>query len=396
MTAGGPPTASAPRRYEALDGLRGVCALLVCLFHFRANGPIASLEFIRGSWLFVDFFFVLAGFVIAASYRERLTKGQFLYGFAILRFGRVYPLHLFMLVIFVVFELFGLALSSQGLMQRQPFDPDHSFLAIFTSLALIQAFGLHDGLTWNHPSWSVAVEFWTYVGFALLARWAGAALEKWLVVVAVLCVVVLASVTDYGMNVTYRWSLFRCIYGFAIGALVWWLWSGLKVAPSTRLLGGTSAELLAVALVVGYVTWLSNSRANLLSPLVFGAVVLVFAQERGAVSRLLMTAPLRRLGLLSYSIYMVHVFIQSRMDDAVRVTEKLTGMVLTIPRGALTLVGGTPLEGVLFTVLMLAIVVAVSHVTLKMVEEPGRRWSQRVAAAGHGLPSRVGDLKKPA
>ena len=86
--------AVATHRYAALDSLRGVCALFVCLFHFRANGPIATLEFVRGSWLFVDFFFVLSGFVIAANYRERLVAGAFLRGFVILRFGRVYPLHL--------------------------------------------------------------------------------------------------------------------------------------------------------------------------------------------------------------------------------------------------------------------------------------------------------------
>ena len=163
-------------RYEALDSLRGICALLVCLFHFHANGPIAPLAFVRGSWLFVDFFFVLSGFVIAANYRQRLIDGKFLRGFVILRFGRVYPLHLVMLLAFLVVELLGTMLASGNGAQRPMFDDHHSVFAIYTNLTLTQAFGLHDVLTWNQPSWSIAVEFWTYLLFALAARWAGAAL----------------------------------------------------------------------------------------------------------------------------------------------------------------------------------------------------------------------------
>lgn len=101
-------------RYEALDSLRGICALLVCLFHFRANSPLISMAFVRGSWLFVDFFFVLSGFVIAANYRQRLINGGFLRGFVILRFGRVYPLHLVMLLAYIAMELVGLVMASRG------------------------------------------------------------------------------------------------------------------------------------------------------------------------------------------------------------------------------------------------------------------------------------------
>jgi hypothetical protein len=52
-------------RFEALDGWRGICACLVVLFHFHGFSPIYSVELVRNSYLFVDFFFVLSGFVIA-------------------------------------------------------------------------------------------------------------------------------------------------------------------------------------------------------------------------------------------------------------------------------------------------------------------------------------------
>ncbi len=54
--------------------MRGICALLVALFHLKSAGLIADLALVRKGWLFVDFFFVLSGFVIAASYGVRLRS----------------------------------------------------------------------------------------------------------------------------------------------------------------------------------------------------------------------------------------------------------------------------------------------------------------------------------
>ncbi|MFZ4689261.1 MAG: acyltransferase family protein [Polymorphobacter sp.] len=379
----GPATGGlASHRYEALDGLRGLCALCVCLFHFRANGPIAPSDFVRGSWLFVDFFFVLSGFVIAATYRARLVGGEYLRSFAILRIGRVYPLHLVMLAAFVIMEIAGTVLASKGLMKRAAFDDHHSLFAIFTNLTLTQAFGLHKGLTWNQPSWSIAVEVWTYLLFALAAFAAGAWLERWLAVAIIVCIAVLAVATPYGINVSHSWSLFRCVYGFAVGAIAWKWWQGRGAAPGPAS-GGTVIELVTVAAVVAFVAILSATWANLLSPLVFGAAVLVFARQAGAVWRWLMTAPLRRLGVLSYSIYMVHTFVQSRMDDALRVIAKLTGVTLFVVEkggsGAHDLVGATPLQGVLLTLVMLALVILVASLTWRWVEVPGQAWSRRLA-----------------
>ncbi len=398
--------APSSHRYEALDGLRGLCALCVCLFHFRANGPVAPADFVRGSWLFVDFFFVLSGFVIAATYRSRLIGGGYLRSFVILRFGRVYPLHLFMLAAFIAMEIIGLVLANHGLMKRQPFDDHHSIYGIFTNLFLLRGMGLHDVLTWNQPAWSIAVEFWTYLLFALLARAAGEALERWLLVAAIVCVAVLAVATPYGINVSWSWSLFRCVYGFAIGALAWKWWQGRGVAPGPAGGGATAIEIVTVALVVAFVAQLSATRFNLVSPLVFGAAVLVFAREGGAVSRLLTSAPLRRLGVLSYSIYMVHTFVQSRMDDALRLLAKSTGITLIVAekpgvsRGAHDLVGATPVQGVLLTLVMLALVIAVASLTWRWIEVPGQALSRRLArrpapavAVRSDLPSAPGKAK---
>ena len=66
--------ASKPR-YEILDGLRGVAAMLVVAFHlFETYSKGAPYQIINHGYLAVDFFFVLSGFVIGYAYDDRWDK----------------------------------------------------------------------------------------------------------------------------------------------------------------------------------------------------------------------------------------------------------------------------------------------------------------------------------
>ena len=68
-------------------------AALVALFHLQAYSHFYGFSLLRHSYLFVDFFFVLSGFVITANYRKKLLSGFSFWEFMFLRFGRLYPLH---------------------------------------------------------------------------------------------------------------------------------------------------------------------------------------------------------------------------------------------------------------------------------------------------------------
>lgn len=66
--------ASKPR-YEILDGLRGVAAMLVVAFHlFETYSKGPAFQIINHGYLAVDFFFVLSGFVIGYAYDDRWDK----------------------------------------------------------------------------------------------------------------------------------------------------------------------------------------------------------------------------------------------------------------------------------------------------------------------------------
>ncbi|MFZ4380533.1 MAG: acyltransferase family protein [Sandarakinorhabdus sp.] len=384
----GPARSPAPgHRYAALDALRGICALCVCLFHFQAAGPIATSAFVRGSWLFVDFFFVLSGFVMACSWGNRLVDVRAGKRFALLRLGRVYPLHIVVLLAFLGTELAGAALASPDLMQRDAFDAERSVEAWVLSAAFLQIFGLLPGLSWNPPSWSIAAEFWTYLVFAGLMIVGRRRAGLLLAITAGVSVAVLALVAPEGINATFDFSLWRCLFGFCFGALIW-RWTVNGRVP----VGGTLAELVLVALVIAFVSLGGGGApANLLAPLLFGLTVHVFAAQTGWVSQLLLHPQLQQLGVWSYSIYMVHAFVQSRMDDVLRVAAKLGGPTLVSAQAiggrSLDVMGTTPAMGVLLTIVMLLLVIATAAFTWRFVEMPGQRWASRRAARLDQAPS---------
>jgi hypothetical protein len=76
------------RRYVALDGLRGMAALIVMALH---SGRFLGVWVPRFGYLAVDLFFLLSGFVLAYSYEHRFRLGMAASEFLIARVVRLYP-----------------------------------------------------------------------------------------------------------------------------------------------------------------------------------------------------------------------------------------------------------------------------------------------------------------
>ena len=85
-------TLTSKPRYEILDGLRGVAAMLVVAYHLLetySTGPVDQV--LNHGYLAVDFFFVLSGFVIGYAYDDR-WKGLSIKDFFVRRLVRLQPM----------------------------------------------------------------------------------------------------------------------------------------------------------------------------------------------------------------------------------------------------------------------------------------------------------------
>src|SRR6267143_3558445 len=205
-------------RFVVLDSWRGIAACLVALFHLEAYSHLVyshlhGVPFLSNSWLFVDFFFVLSGFVIAANYQQRLLDGFGAGRFLLLRLGRLYPLHFAMLTLFVAFELLKILkrILIPTLLSVNPIapfsSPQEAPNTILANLLLIQSLHLYDFLTWNMPSWSISTEFYTYVVFAVCL----VGLRKHALIALLLAMVggpvLIATMSERNMGTVYDWGI---------------------------------------------------------------------------------------------------------------------------------------------------------------------------------------------
>jgi peptidoglycan/LPS O-acetylase OafA/YrhL len=358
------------KRFEALDSWRGIAACLVAACHLRpsVNSHLTDVALILNSYLFVDFFFVLSGFVIAANYEKRLAEGFSLWRFALLRFGRLYPLHLSVLLALILLRL---AHSASGLGTVSAFQPPFwSADTIVANLLLVHGLHLFDFFTWNGPSWSISTEFYTYLLFALVVG-----LAKRRIVVLLLSVVLVSTLMLWilvgSMYTTFDWGFLRCILGFSLGVLMW------HAHRALRLRSGTALELATVGLIVVFVWRCGANGFSLAAPAVFALAVLVFAVEAGAVSRLLRAPAWLWLGARSYSIYMVHSLVSWLLVDCLKL----------LRLGGIDLISGSRIgrqlwEGNAVYLVYLVLVVGLASVTYSAIEVPSRAWFRRLATRG--------------
>lgn len=349
---------SAQQRFDVLDSLRGLCALLVVFFHLPVSSHLHPLALFRHGYLFVDFFFVLSGFVIAHAYGGRLGSPKDFVPFVIKRMGRVWPLHAVMLAAFIGIELCRLWFHFDA---ATPFTRDRSVEAIFTNLLLIQSFNIHDYLTWNGPAWSISVEMGAYVVFAALMilspRRFGIIS---LVIIALGALIVLTQATRF-MNTTFDFGFPRAAYGFFLGCLVHGVWKRRPPAFSP-----VAVSWLQLACLIGVGAYVSYARGpwTVAAPLFFAVSIWIFSEERGLISRLLSIKPMLALGHWSYSIYMVHMFVITLM---LIVSRKLGIM----PDGR-RIDFGSPWLNDLFALAVIGVIIGLSVLTYRLIEIPGR------------------------
>lgn len=355
-------------RFAALDALRGIAALGVAWYHITASNGLTATAWHGRLALFVDFFFVLSGFVIASAYGERLRAGFPLARFMLLRVGRLYPVHLAIVLLYVAIEL-ALLITGSG---RAAFTGARSLDTLPASLLLVQAFVYPGANTWNVQSWSISVELWLYLLAALLFRLLGGRAPMVFALAAVVAIVSLA----WGQDQTHGW-IARGLAGFGLGTCAWALHRRIGARALVPWQATLLEGLAALALIAPLLLRLSPGFADLF----FVFVVLAFAREAGPLSRLLALRPFVVLGAMSYSLYMVHGFVIGRMFDLAALAQQRLGLALVAvqPGGREMLAGPAWQNDLLAATFLLAACVA-GWLLWRMVEEPSRQWSRRVAA----------------
>src|SRR6185312_3872133 len=291
------------QHFEILDGLRGVAALAVVLFHFMEMAiSDYSKNFIAHGFLAVDFFFCLSGFVIAYAYDNRIGK-MGVKEFFKSRLIRLHPLVVFGAVLGLLaflFDPFG------G--HAELYSVGKIILIFLASIFLIpyptiteRSFNLF-GL--NAPSWSL---FWEYVANIFYAFVLYKLSRRFLVLLTILSAITLCFVCyRAGGSLMGGWGgenfwdgCARISYSFLAGMLVYrfnWI-----IKSKIGFIG--LSVLLALAFIMPFNTGWNMFTEPLVVLFYFP---LLIALGAGAT----LTPRLKNLcifsGKISYPLYMTH------------------------------------------------------------------------------------------
>lgn len=350
-TGKGTPAKNKDGHFIVLDAARGYAAIAVVIYHTMELFHIRGM--FSGSFLAVDLFFLMSGFVIAFSYEKRLQdRSMSFLRFFEVRTVRLYPLYFVSIILGALYLVTKIVLG-----QPDAPAPTDMLLAAGPSALMLPVVAVGDPSLLNYPfspsAWSLVLEFWFNLLFAVTAvRWGVRALS----VIAgvsflVLCQQAMAyGTTDLGWGVlTLLGGSARFWFSFTLGVILFRL---RKTGPSL--------PPIYLLLVSPALLFILIQRDNIALQLVWiGVVFPLFVRIAARIDVSGAAAVVSdHLGRLSYGIYILH------------------GPVMMLMLGALTVVMGRvwELHALATGAFLLVGVLVASAILTYAFDEPFRRW----------------------
>ncbi len=353
--------------YAILDGLRGVAALLVVLFHiFELHSTSHLDQIINHGYLAVDFFFLLSGFVIAYAYDDRwekMTVGQFFKR----RLIRLQPMVIMGTIIGAIMFYF----QACDWMPKVATTPVWQLILVmivgFTLLPLtpgteIRGWGEMHPL--NGPAWSLFYEYIANIFYALFGRKLSKALLVVLVILSAAALVNLA-VFSKGGDVVGGWELSPSGLSIGFSRMMFPFFAGILLFRTTKATNIKNAFLWCSLLLVfvlafprvgtAETVWKNGLYEAICIIVVFPLIVYMGAG--GVIQNKRASRLCKFLGDISYPIYITHYpFIYTY--TAYMANNNKPSYSTTWPFMLLTFFGS----------------IAVAYLSLKFYDEPVRRW----------------------
>lgn len=364
---------SAGGEIKSLTSLRGFAALAVVLQHFSATAQPLTPEWIPSivphGYMAVRFFFYLSGFIMCLTYLNIFqAKGLSAFpDFMMKRVARIVPLNVFALTLLMALG----TLSSVALGHNIFFNAPSLPYDLAANLLMLQGLGV--GYNLNAPSWSISTEFAAYFLFPLFV-WlifkAGPMMRAITLAAALIALcAVAAQMPRLGLNsleVVPR--LIETFAQFVLGMGSYILYRHrLNARDKVRAgYGNNDVEvgLLVSAIAVGLVIGI-----DLPVSLLFPFLVVAVALNRGRFARWLSGGLPYFLGVISFSVYLVH-------EPFRPLGVLFFNAIHTGP--------ATAAEALVFAFVGSIVVIPFAWLTYIMIERPGRRlvrgWARTVAS----------------
>ncbi|ESZ50955.1 acyltransferase family protein [Mesorhizobium sp. RSR565B] len=352
---------AAPRHvYLNLDAIRGVAAISVMLYHFSPF--LAAGKVLPSSYLAVDLFFLLSGFVIAHAYDRKIENGMGVGTFVAIRLIRLYPLYL----AGTLLGFFYLIVKNRLIpAEYMPISEIGTMLTTGMFFIPLVSDAYHTIFPLNPASWSLFFELivniaYVAVFFLLTKRVLSVLIAVSLVLLVIASIV--AGTLDFGMTgSTIISGLPRVCFSFFLGVLLCRSMTRYQSGLGFLRRGWWVEGAIALTLFVFAIAPAGGARVAY----DLACVVLVFP-ALVVVGTIAPTAPRLSglygwLGRISYPIYIIHTPLLMIIAGA--------GKAAAIDPFA---------HHPWFGIVMAVSVIVIADIATRLYDEPLRRFLQRL------------------
>ena len=354
--------------FEILDGLRGVAAVMVVIFHlFDAfSGDNHLIKIINHGYLAVDFFFLLSGFVIGYAYNDRWNKMS-LKVFFKRRLIRLHPMVIMGMVIGAICFYFGASPILFPQLSQVPFWK--VLLTMFVGFTLLPLPTSMDIRGWgemhplNGPAWTL---FFEYVGNILYGVFIRRISNTFLSLLVFLsaCALIHLAITSPNGDVFGGWSIEPAQFRIGITRLLFPFLAGVllsRLKKTSRIKNAFALSVLMIIVVLSLPRvggtenlWLNGLYESFSIVILFPLIVYIGAS--GEIKNVVSLKICRFFGNISYPIYIIHfplIYIYSAW----------------VVDNDISLQNGWPMG-----LLLLVVTVLMALACLKFYDIPVRKW----------------------
>ena len=283
-------------RFQELDALRGIAALMVVLFHYTMKRPEAELGFKLGT-TGVDLFFIISGFVIFMS----LTKAKTSLDFVINRVSRLYPTYWTCVTFtFVLIAFFALK--------------NHEAIPLKQYVGNMTMFQYYLGITdLDGPYWTMIIEMIFYIGIVLLFHFKAL---KYLNPIGITLSLTVIVLTTFFYNSTTQWflkyiPLLQYVPLFLAGTIFY-----KSYTQKSKLIENYALLLFCLICQIAMFKYCGRSR-SVISQSQYASMLIVYFGLfvlfiNGKLGFIVSKATLF-LGKISFALYLIHQYVSIRL-----------------------------------------------------------------------------------
>jgi peptidoglycan/LPS O-acetylase OafA/YrhL len=289
--------------YPQLDCFRALAALSVCAVHFNFDSFFYK-NFANG--IFVQLFFTLSGFVIYLNYHNKISNKNKFLKFLKKRFLRLYPLHLFFLIIFSIIEIFKYYIFVQyNLKANNEVFSNNNIENFFLNLFFLQHLSVEH--SFNTPSWSISVEMMLYLSFGFILFLAKKKIIKITLIYVILFIFFFNNFYNEQLGIK---AYLSGLYSFCIGVITCYI---LKKKKNFNNSFVVIIFLFLFILFICEIFYLKKIDQNyyyfysILFSLIFYFGCLI--KKKSIIKKIIFNKFFIFLGKISYSIYLSHLLI---------------------------------------------------------------------------------------